>query len=195
MDKINLYFDSNVWINYLWIEKVSFSKVFDTKNLVRKSCHKIVTNLDNDKYKVTSSLFNDTEISNYFSDYLRFLRGLGQGFDYTNSHKYKQQFNLTREEKKQINLYLTHIADLNYVEIIELNLDTKSLEFFRIAILNYQIEYMDAFHLICAMASGCRYIVTADKDFCKKANKLLRDQKLTKDIRVLYFKEAIRVIK
>lgn len=195
MSGAKLYFDSNIWIHYLWVEKVSFSKEFANVNLPREICHQIVTAMGKKRYTVISSLFNDTEISNYFSDYLRFIKGLGLGFDYTNSHKYKDSFLLTRKEKTEINSYLTHINELEFVEVVELNLDEKSLQFFRMATCDYYLDYMDAFHLLGAMINGCRYLVSADKDFRKKANRLLKDQGLIKDIGVLYFKEAIKVLK
>jgi len=195
MTSSKIYLDSNVWINYLWVDKVSFTKKFDNKNRAREICSKLVKSLSKSQNKVISSLFNDSEISSYFRDYMRFLRGLGLGFDFTNAHKHKDSFSLTKKERKEINNYLVHIAGMNFVEVVDLDLDPKSLHFFRLATCDFDIDYMDTFHLLGAMINGCRYLITADKDFCLKANKLLKNQKLNNDIKILYYKEAGKVLK
>lgn len=185
-----IYLDSNIWINYLWVEKVSFPEEFHKENNIKKVCYDIITNLDTTKYKIISSLFNDSEISLYFRDYLRFVKGLGLGFDYTNSHKQKQGFTLDKKEKDEINSCLEHIANKDSVEVIEFGLDEKSMTFFRLAICDYYLDYMDALHLIGALINQCKYIITADKDFCSKGNTLLKEQNLSEDIKIVYYKNA-----
>ena len=192
-----LYLDSNVWINYLWVEKVvSLPKRFAKNNGRRERDYKIVSWLLNKKkFKIISSLFNDTEISGYFRDYLRFIKGLSLGFDYTNSHKYKKLFSLSEKEKKEITSYFKYISNQDSVEITEPQLDEKSLIFFRMATCDYYLDYMDAFNLISALIDGCEYLITEDKEFKRKGNKLLRDNLLIKDIKIIDGKEALSYLK
>ena len=195
MRKSKVYFDSNIWIHYLWIEKVSFPKEFLKENLRKERSHKIVTSLDSLKYKVIASLFIESEISGYFENYLRYLRGLSKGFDYTNCHKYKKHFSLRAKEAKEIASYFEEIAELNSVEVVAPILDDKSLAFFRTATCSHYIDYVDALHLIIALAEGCKYLITEDKDFRKKGNKLLKDSELIQDLRIVNVKEAVRHLK
>ena len=195
---LKIYLDSNLWINYLWIKKVaSLPKKFAKHNKSRQRSYEIVNYLLNQKafkrIAIVSSLFNGSEISGYFRDYLRFLRGLNLGYDYTNCHKYKQSFRLFSREKKEITSYFEYIGNLKAVEVVEPKLDGKSLEFFRLATCDYYLDYMDAFHLLVALMEGCKYLITEDKDFKGKGNKLLRNNELLKDIRLINSKEATRL--
>ncbi len=63
------------------------------------------------------------------------------------------------------------------------------------ATCDYYLDYMDAFHLIVALIEGCKYLITEDKDFKKKGNRLLRDSKLIEDARLIDGKEAISYLK
>lgn len=195
MRQIKLYIDSNIWIQYLWIKQVSYSEEFDRSNKERERSYKFIEGLSGKNILVISSLFIDAEISGYFRDYLRFRKSLTLGFDYTNSHKYKREFKLLAGDKKDINNCLIHINSLKYVKLVKLEgLNSKSLDFFRIATCEYELDYMDAVHLIVAMSEGSQYLITCDKDFLNKGNKLIKDQKLSNDIRIVNIKEAEKLI-
>ncbi|MFH0936931.1 MAG: hypothetical protein V1808_01405 [Candidatus Daviesbacteria bacterium] len=196
MRQSKIYLDSNIWIQYLWVEQVSFCDEFNKDNKDRERSYKFVKGLTEKSIPVISSLFINAEISGYFRDYLRFRKSLTLGFDFTNSHKYKQHFRLLANEKKEINSYLEHLANLSYVEVVKLKgLDATSLDFFEIATCEYELEYMDTIHLIVAMSEGCEYLITGDKDFRNKGNKFLHDQKLSSDIRIINIKEAEHIFR
>jgi len=197
MRRLKLYIDSNVWISYLWIKKVvSFPKKFARDNKRRERSYKIISSLLNGKkVRIIFSLFNESEISGYFRDYLRFVKGLSLGYDYTNSHKYKENFLLSKAEKEEITSYFEYIASHNLVEVVEPQLDEKSLTFFRIATCGYYLDYIDALHLLVALMEGCKYLITEDKDFRQRGNGLLRDNKLISDLRIVNGKEILRLLK
>lgn len=194
MEQVKLYLDSNIWIYYLWVNKVALPKTYDRNNKPRERSNILVAELENKKFTVVSSLFNESEISSYFRDYLRFIKGLNYGYDYTNNHKFKDQFFLTKKEREEITSYFEYIANLNFVEVVQLKLDEKSLTFFRLATCEYDVDYMDAFHLLAALINGCNYLITADTPFKTKGNKLLTDQKIIKEIRIIDVKEALNLL-
>ena len=183
---MRIYFDANIWINYLWgIEPGGTHKQEIQKMLDGIGQHIVVT-----------SIFLHTEISAHFRDWIVLQKIIREGRSYRelgNLKKQKKYNSLLPSESDKINSRLEHISALDYVDTRQLEgLDDAKIALFSTLTLEYHLEFPDAMHVVIAMAEGCACLVTNDEEMRDKTKEFLNSEGIKeKDFSICSLKEFL----
>ena len=168
---MEVYFDSNIWIDYSW------GIVNDTGRR-KKYVDDLVNAIEAKRIKVISSLFLNTEISAHFRDWLLLRKIIRDGYSYREFARLKKQYGLDERERREIDGIIQNIASLSWVRFVELEeLNRSSLNVFEVLTLDYLLDSIDALHNIIAANEECRFLITKDEDMRERMNWFLEDNK------------------
>ncbi len=173
---MNIYIDTNVWLNLLNARKSTdcFPKAKDAQNLFK------YLEKNNQKVSVVFSYFNWIELSSLIRDSLINLRLLGKGYPVFRlkvaRDKERDCSKLTNDEDKQLARELAYITSLRFVKPLIDDPQSISGEMMEemAKLIGANVEMPDAIHVIYALINNCNYFVTCDKallDFLLQAQK------------------------
>lgn len=190
---MKIYFDANIWIDYIWREKEGDSLKKETQDLID-----FIENKKN-KMSVITSIFLFSEITEHFKDWYILNKIIKNGFGYRdlpNLKKRKEYRDLTHIQNQKIESYFEDISDLEWVDSVELDqLSKEALDLFSRLTLTYHLDFADAFHIVIAMGENCSCLITRDGPLRENMNIFLKESNLEEDFRVYRPKEFLNLYK
>lgn len=142
------------------------------KNKKRKSTL-LIEGLEKKNYLVIFSQFIVAEISYHLSDWFLLQKVIKSGFSYREFRSQKKYFSLDDAEKDKIDFIVQNISEKEFVNALPIKeLSIENLVLLS-KLMNNQIEFCDAIHLITAKNEKCDYFVTKDGDIRKKIQSLI----------------------
>ncbi len=185
---MKLYFDTNVWINYLWGTRTKQAKL-------KGKTKKLFECVENKNLDVVFSVFASSEISAHFRDWYILQKIIKKGFGYrelSNLKRQKEYNKITDKQKATIEKYIKKIASIKWVETVQIKkIEGNALELFETLTIGYHLDFADAFHLIIAMEENCSMLITDDGSLRENGKEFIKDYDLGGNINIYNTNELI----
>ena len=184
---LKAYIDTNVLIDYLWIE-------FFAEEKRRTPAYTLINKGAEGEYEIYISFYTLIEISQHFTDYFLQQKAIKSGFSFREFRKVRQNYTLTIDEMKTISELVENLRTseyLNYVQPEEIK-----GEFFSV-IMEYvrgYIDFMDALHIRTAIDVGCDYFVTKDAELRKRVQRLINKKIITEPIKIASVSGFLKIL-
>ena len=189
-DSTNLFIDTNVWIDYIWQNYMGeVEKKSQRINVINK--------LDEIEVKdfVILSPFLIAEISNHFADWYLLNKVIKSGHGYREFASEKKNHFLNEDEKYRLNEIIEKISSKSFVNTITVNEIKRPNLDLLFTLVNNQVDFFDALHIMTAESTNCRYFITKDKELRMRTQPLINNGVVSKELKLILPKSFINLLK
>lgn len=166
---MKVYFDSCVWIDYMW-------GLFNDSGKMKTRAIKVISKTQELNTKVVVSTFTSAEIFQHFKDWLLMQKSIEDGFSYREFARVRKNYKLDQHEVEKINATTEETLKLKQVTFADQEtLNEKDFQVFSELTSQHSLDTIDTLHSIIAAKTNCRYLITNDQDFLTQLNAALKE--------------------
>ena len=147
----------------------------------------VINKLDETKIKdfVILSPFLIVEISNHFADWYLLNRVIKSGHGYREFASEKKNHSLNDVEKNMLNGIIQKISSKAFVNTITINEIKKPNLDILFTLVNNQVDFFDALHIMTADSADCKYFITKDKELRMRTQPLISSGLISKELKLI----------
>lgn len=147
----------------------------------------LINKLDEIKFKdfVILSPFLIVEISNHFADWYLLNKVIKSGHGYREFASEKKNHSLNEDEKDMLNGIIQKISSKTFVNTITINEIKKPNLDLLFTLVNNQVDFFDALHIMTADSAECKYFITKDNELRIRTQPLISNGLVSKELKLI----------
>jgi len=147
----------------------------------------VISKLDEIKFEhfIILSPFLIAEISNHFADWYLLNKVIRSGHGYREFSSEKKNHFLNEDEKYRLNEIIQKISSKSFVNTITVNEIKRPNLDILFTLVNNQVDFFDALHIMTAESTDCKYFITKDKELRIRTQPLINNGLVSKELKLI----------
>lgn len=147
----------------------------------------VINKLDEIEVKdfVILSPFLIAEISNHFAEWYLLNKVIKSGHGYREFASEKKNHFLNEDEKYRLNEIIEKISSKGFVNTITVNEIKRPNLDLLFTLVNNQVDFFDALHIMTAESADCKYFITKDKELRIRTQPLINNGLVSKKLKLI----------
>ncbi|VVB94066.1 Uncharacterised protein [uncultured archaeon] len=147
----------------------------------------VINKLDEIKFEhfVILSPFLIAEISAHFADWYLLNKVIKSGHSYREFASEKKNHFLDENEKYRLNEIIEKISAKRFVNTITVNEIKRPNLDLLFTLVNNQVDFFDALHIMTAESTDCKYFITKDKELRIRTQPLINKGAVSKELKLI----------